>query len=227
MTTIYVTSQNGHCVWVFVYVLSCAHLISRVRDMSHIVLCPAWLSKNSIMMSISHFPFLSPSLPLPLSPCELFSHITTHNVSTKWLLTATVAITPSSAWLHIMRASVLHTKVILKQVWSLLEKLSAIVWLKIWEERWESNKVNRVKTLSELRILTLGSWFMWDWVLSEIWCFTLHRSFHKTILSCQTLSSSEMSGEDIVLSTLIWSTHSGNEIESLISTYKEKKWLIQ
>ncbi len=180
MTTMYVTSQDGHRVWVFVCVLSCAHFISRVRDMSHIVLYPAWLSKNSIMMYISHFPFLSPSLPLPLSPCELFSHIATHNVSTKWPLTSTVAITPSSAWLHMKPASVFYKKkVILKQVWSLLEKLSAIVWLKAWEEWWESNQVNRVKTLSELRILTLGSWFMWDWVLSEIWCFTLHRSFHR------------------------------------------------
>ncbi len=110
MTTMYVTSQDGHRVWVFVCVLSCAHFISRVRDMSHIVLYPAWLSSNSIMMYISHFPFLSPSLPLPLSPCKLFSHITTHNVSTKLSLTSTVAITPSSAWLHMKPASVFYKK---------------------------------------------------------------------------------------------------------------------
>ncbi len=172
MTTMYVTSQDGHRVWVFVCVLSCAHFISRVRDMSHIVLCPAWLSSNSIMMYISHFPFLSPSLPLPLSPCKLFSHITTHNVSTNYLWP------PPLQSLHLLLGYIWSQqvcfikRVILKQVWSLLEKLSAIVWLKAWEEWWESNQVNRVKTLSELRILTLGSWFMRG--LSVIWDLVLY-----------------------------------------------------
>ncbi len=112
-------------------------------------------------------------------------------------------------------------KVILKQVWSLLEKLSAIVWLKAWEW-WESNQVNRVKTLSELRILTLGSWFMRDWVLSEIWCFTLHRSFHRLSWTVRHWAALRCLG-NIVLSTLIWSTIQVMKFKVWLALTKKKK----